>query len=116
MSDSGSKLGHYTVGEFLGKGAFSRVYVGMHDESGQLCALKLLDKASVAKAADSMRQVQRELAALSKIDNVNVLKLYDVEWNVHFVRPSGQPSEVRFDSLIFSIFAFSIRITTSSHR
>ena len=94
MSDSGLKIGHYYVGEFLGKGANCEVYEGTHDQSGERVALKLLDRANAANAANSLQQAQREVAALSKIDNVNVLELYGVEWDVQFVRPSGQQRKV----------------------
>jgi serine/threonine protein kinase len=59
---------------------FGSVYFGTHETSGAAVALKLLDKARVARPPIAV-QAQRELSALELIDSPHVLKVHHVDWD-----------------------------------
>ncbi|WP_375503677.1 BREX system Lon protease-like protein BrxL [uncultured Jatrophihabitans sp.] len=79
-SSVGAKAADYVVGDVidarfeilnvLGQGGFSKVYRVRDDVEGEERALKLFDTAAGYDA------VRREIAALRKIDNPNVVKVY----------------------------------------
>lgn len=49
-------LGDYNVGKTIGQGAFSKVKIGFHKETGQKVAIKIIDKRQIeAKAKKGKR-------------------------------------------------------------
>ncbi|KAJ3021187.1 Serine/threonine-protein kinase par-1 [Thoreauomyces humboldtii] len=53
-------LGDYQVGKTIGQGAFSKVKIGVHKETGQKVAIKIIDKKQVAAKAEKAKKVQEE--------------------------------------------------------
>ena len=71
-----STIGEYNIEGMIGKGTFSKVYLGQSIRTGQLVALKVLQKQSLT--FDSMALFERELKSLTKITkHKNVLAIYD---------------------------------------
>ncbi len=56
------------------------VYFGTHESTGAQVALKIMDKARVARPPIAV-QAQRELSALELIDSPHVLKVHRVDWH-----------------------------------
>ncbi|KAJ3259039.1 Serine/threonine-protein kinase par-1 [Chytriomyces hyalinus] len=62
-------LGNYNVGKTVGQGAFSKVKLGVHKETGQKVAIKIIDKklmaqkAAKAKKAEDDRRKRKEAEA-----------------------------------------------------
>lgn len=76
----------YILGETIGQGGYSKVKLGVHSESGQQVALKLLSK---QQGSDSLKQVKREIEAMTKINHENVLKCLDVNWDAAYPIATG---------------------------
>ncbi|KAJ3341274.1 MAP microtubule affinity-regulating kinase 1 [Gonapodya sp. JEL0774] len=53
-------LGDYQIGKTIGQGAFSKVKIGYHKETGAKVAIKIIDKKQVAEKARKAKQVQEE--------------------------------------------------------
>ncbi|KAJ3390542.1 Serine/threonine-protein kinase par-1 [Chytriomyces hyalinus] len=69
-------LGNYNVGKTVGQGAFSKVKLGVHKETGQKVAIKIIDKKLMAQKAakakkaedDRRKRKEAEAAAAAKKD------------------------------------------------
>jgi serine/threonine protein kinase len=68
-------LTEYTLGDLLGKGAFSAVYNGIHNKTGQRYAIKVIDKTKLTPK--DVESIVMEINLLSTIDHPNVLRMYD---------------------------------------
>ncbi|KAJ3161812.1 Map microtubule affinity-regulating kinase [Geranomyces michiganensis] len=53
-------LGDYQVGKTIGQGAFSKVKIGVHKETNQKVAIKIIDKRQVAAKAEKAKKVQED--------------------------------------------------------
>ncbi|MHC5011637.1 MAG: serine/threonine-protein kinase, partial [Planctomycetota bacterium] len=82
----GRTLGRCTIEAAIGQGRTSRVYRAHHQGLDATVAVKVLlpDAAAKPRVVESF---MREARALAKIDNENVLKIYDVasEGDVHYI-------------------------------
>jgi hypothetical protein len=58
-----------------------RVRLGLDEQTGERVALKCLKKKEMGVTADVIKQVEREIHAMSKIEHQNVIRLKDVDWN-----------------------------------
>lgn len=88
-------LGDYVVGEHLGDGGFSFVKLGIHKDTKERVALKMLrkDKLSVSDASVK-KQVEREITAMAKIQHKNVIRLKTVDWDAKYERANGTKIDV----------------------
>lgn len=69
-----SIVGNYRIEKLIGKGTFSKVYLGQSVETGRLVALKVLQKQSLT--FDAMSLFERELESLTRITrHANVLTI-----------------------------------------
>jgi len=87
------KLGKYRMLETIGKGGFSKVKLGVDEESGKNVALKILKKKAMGNES-TIKQVEREIMAMSKIQHDNVIRLVDVQWDCTYEKKNGQKEEV----------------------
>ncbi|KAJ3079343.1 Serine/threonine-protein kinase par-1 [Quaeritorhiza haematococci] len=53
-------LGDYHIGKTIGQGAFSKVKLGYHKETGQKVAIKVIDKKLIAEKTRKAKQAQEE--------------------------------------------------------
>eukprot|EP01121_Diplochlamys_sp_Union-15-3_P018022 TRINITY_DN6472_c0_g1_i4.p1 TRINITY_DN6472_c0_g1~~TRINITY_DN6472_c0_g1_i4.p1 ORF type:complete len:429 (-),score=74.81 TRINITY_DN6472_c0_g1_i4:74-1360(-) len=67
----------YTFGKVLGQGGFSVVKLGTLKSTGEEFAIKIVDKASLAKKND-LHLLQREIEIMKKLDHKNIIKLQEV--------------------------------------
>lgn len=71
-----SIVGDYRIKKMIGKGTFSKVYLGESIRNGQVFALKIIEKKSIT--FDSMSLFERELQSLTKITrHKNILTVFD---------------------------------------
>jgi serine/threonine protein kinase len=77
---SDRKIGNYNMYETLGSGGFSKVKLGVEENTGDRVALKILKKDKLSENQTIRKQVEREIAAMSKIQHENVLTMKDVVW------------------------------------
>jgi len=85
------RLGPYLVGKTIGKGGFSVVKAGVHEETGTQVALKLLEKTKIG--ASSEKQVQRELDAMLRLQHPNIIRLFTADWNVKYPKQNGKTED-----------------------
>ncbi|KAJ3164174.1 hypothetical protein HK101_000491, partial [Irineochytrium annulatum] len=53
-------LGSYTIGKTIGQGAFSKVKLGIHKETGQKVAIKVIDKKQMALKAAKAKKANED--------------------------------------------------------
>ena len=75
----------YMIGKQLGKGAFGKVYLGLHRLTGLKVAIKAIDK-SIIQDEKTRRNVFQEVYVMKKVNHPNVIKLLEVfESNRHLM-------------------------------
>jgi len=72
----GKKIGNYELGKTLGTGNFSKVKLGT-DEKGQEWAVKIIDKAQLAKE-HMEEQLKREIAVMKVLKHENIVQMREV--------------------------------------
>lgn len=65
---------HYDFGKKLGEGAYGKVFQAFEKESGELRAIKKLDKSKIKNPS----RFKNELTALRTLDHPNIIKLFEV--------------------------------------
>ena len=70
-------LGHYQLGDVIGRGAMGEVYQGVDTRSGAAVAVKMLAHASLGNPQHVQRFL-RELQTASQIDSPNVVRVLEV--------------------------------------
>jgi len=92
-TDETRKLGPYLIKQTLGEGGFSKVKLGVHEKTGEKVALKMLkNKSKLTKPV--RKQVEREIAAMTKIDHPNVLRMKEVDWECAYTKKSGKKQNI----------------------
>ncbi|KAI9473555.1 MAG: kinase-like domain-containing protein [Benjaminiella poitrasii] len=72
-----SKIGPYNLLQTLGEGEFGKVKLGIHVETGQEVAIKLIKKEGIG--SDSrINKVEREISVLKTLNHPYIVKLYNV--------------------------------------
>jgi len=80
---SSRKIGPYLLGDTLGEGGFAKVRLGRHETTGERVALKILKPALVT--ANTRANVEKEIAAMRKLNHPNVISLKHVDWAADYV-------------------------------
>ncbi|KAI9313147.1 hypothetical protein BX666DRAFT_1980059 [Dichotomocladium elegans] len=70
-------FGPYLLLQTLGEGEFGKVKLGIHVETGQEAAIKLIKKDNI-DSLTRMSKVEREISVLRKVRHPYIVKLYDV--------------------------------------
>ena len=70
-------IGHYFLGRTIGEGTFGKVKLGTHQLTGLKVAVKVLEKARIADAAD-VERVTREIHILKLIRHPAIIQLYEI--------------------------------------
>ncbi len=83
---SGSRLGHYEVGDRLGKGGMGEVYRARDTKLKRDVALKVLP-ADFAGDAERRKRFEREAQSVAALNHPNIVTIYSVEEeeSVHFL-------------------------------
>lgn len=77
-------LDYYRIGTVIGKGAFSKVYLGTHILTGQHVAIKAIDKVYM-KDEFSKKKVFQEVLILKTCNHRNVIRLLEVFENQKYL-------------------------------
>jgi len=68
----------YTIGKFLGRGAFSVVYEAVQKSTGTAFAVKIIKKDAVKFDEKSQKRVETEVTILRTIHHPNIISLHDI--------------------------------------
>lgn len=78
LNDKRKRVGNYSLGRVIGRGAFGTVRLGTHLLSGENAAVKVVPKKSILQKDKARRRFARELHALKQMDHPNIVCLK--EW------------------------------------
>jgi len=73
----GTRVGQYLLFETIGRGAFGKVKLGVHADTGEQVAVKILEK-NLIKQHDLTTQVRREIAIMKALKHKNIVNLHTV--------------------------------------
>lgn len=77
-----SNIGPWRLGRTLGRGATGRVLLGVHNQTGQRAAVKVVSKLELSddheKGKGLPYGIEREIIVMKLLTHPNVLRLYDV--------------------------------------
>ncbi|ORE02854.1 Pkinase-domain-containing protein [Rhizopus microsporus var. microsporus] len=71
----GKQIGSFRISKLLGVGAFSKVYVGHHQEKDQFYAVKTIQKGKVLNDPRVRSSIEREIGILKYINHPNIVHL-----------------------------------------
>jgi serine/threonine protein kinase len=66
-------LKEYQMGKTIGQGAFSKVKLGYHRETGQKVAIKVIDKKVMAEKAKKSKEAHEEREKKTKTKNTEII-------------------------------------------
>uniref|UniRef100_A0A7S3A8P5 non-specific serine/threonine protein kinase n=1 Tax=Rhodosorus marinus TaxID=101924 RepID=A0A7S3A8P5_9RHOD len=72
-----ARVGKYLLFETLGTGSFGKVKLGVHEETGDRVAIKIMDKGDI-KAHEMAANVRREIAIMKALEHRNIVNLRQV--------------------------------------
>lgn len=72
-----NRLGPYNLLQTLGEGEFGKVKLGIHTETGEEVAIKLIKKEG-AGSDTRINKVEREISVLKTLNHPYIVKLYNV--------------------------------------
>ena len=87
-------LGNYILGKTLGRGASCKVKMAKNKETGERCALKILDQ---GEEFDSL--LDAEISTLEKLDHPNIIKLIEVNEAEQFNSAKNKRRVVKYIAL-----------------
>jgi len=67
-------IGLYRLGKTIGKGSYGKVRLAVHSETGKQVAVKIVHYNS----AKSKKQLEREIAIISRLQHPNIVQLHEV--------------------------------------
>ncbi len=74
------RIGPFLIERKLGQGGMGTVYLGKHEQTGQVAAVKVLP-ASMAREEGFVARFAREIEAMQRVTGENVVEMYDSgEW------------------------------------
>eukprot|EP00741_Cyanophora_paradoxa_P001769 tig00000073_g1715.t2 len=78
MMEAQQHIGPFILGKTLGVGSTGKVKLGIHKDTGQKVAIKIVKKEFLESKPSLRRKIEREIAVMKLIDHPHVLRLYDV--------------------------------------
>jgi 5'-AMP-activated protein kinase, catalytic alpha subunit len=70
-------IGNYEIGKTIGEGTFGKVKLGIHIQTEEKVAIKILEKDRISDVAD-VERVSREIHILKLIRHSNIIQLYEI--------------------------------------
>ncbi|XP_043689495.1 CBL-interacting serine/threonine-protein kinase 12-like [Telopea speciosissima] len=70
-------LGRYEVGKLLGHGTFAKVYHAKNVQTGEVVAIKVLDKEKILKGG-LVAHIKREISIFRRVRHPNIVQLFEV--------------------------------------
>lgn len=70
------RIGPYTIERKIGAGGMGTVFLGVHDDTGEKAAIKVLPP-MLAREPGFLARFEREVSALRKLNHPNVVKLFE---------------------------------------
>ena len=70
-------IGSYEIGRTIGEGTFGKVKLGVHTQTLDKVAIKVLEKERICDVAD-VERVSREIHILKLIRHPNIIQLYEI--------------------------------------
>ncbi len=71
-----TRIGPYLIARKIGAGGMGTVYVGTHEQTGQVAAIKVLP-ASLAREDGFVLRFNREIEALQRLKHINIVKFFE---------------------------------------
>ena len=72
----GKKKGNYILEETIGEGAFAKVKLGKHIQTGEKVAIKILNKQTIYNF--DIKKVKKEINILQRLKHKNIIQLYEI--------------------------------------
>ena len=72
----GKKKGNYILEETIGEGAFAKVKLGKHIQTGEKVAIKILNKEMIYNF--DIKKVKKEINILQRLKHKNIIQLYEI--------------------------------------
>lgn len=76
-NDESNPLPNYKFLKTIGEGTFGIVHLGLHIQTGENVAIKILEKEKIQEVED-VERINREIKYLKKFKNINIIKIYEV--------------------------------------
>ena len=72
-------LGNYVIGETVGRGGFGKVKKSVHRVTGEIVAIKILNRTKIQTSKIDMdKKIRREIKILELFSHPNICRLLDV--------------------------------------
>lgn len=72
-----TRVGKYELGKTIGEGSFAKVKVAKNVETGDVVAIKILDREQVLRHK-MVEQLKREISTMKLVKHPNVIKIFEV--------------------------------------
>eukprot|EP01028_Stygiella_incarcerata_P006944 TRINITY_DN2833_c0_g1_i1.p1 TRINITY_DN2833_c0_g1~~TRINITY_DN2833_c0_g1_i1.p1 ORF type:complete len:1467 (-),score=347.38 TRINITY_DN2833_c0_g1_i1:173-4573(-) len=69
----------WRLGEFLGRGAYGSVYLGMNSETGELIAVKRVAVSEKDEKSEQLKALEREIGLMKKLQHPNIVRYLGTE-------------------------------------
>ena len=70
------KKGNYILEETIGEGAFAKVKLGKHIQTGEKVAIKILNKEKIFNF--DIKKIKNEINILQRLKHKNIIQLYEI--------------------------------------
>jgi serine/threonine protein kinase len=82
----------YEIGTTLGSGLQGKVKLGVHTSTGEVVALKIIDRKKLK--ARELHNLQREIMSMKLVQHANVINLKAIDHNARYPKKDGSSKEV----------------------
>ncbi|KAI8354028.1 kinase-like domain-containing protein [Blakeslea trispora] len=79
------EIGDYLLCKTIGRGASGRVKLGIHKQTGEKVAIKMISRSQLTTSSTTVKSVQRELAILQLLHHPNLINLIQVLQDASYV-------------------------------
>ena len=81
-----TSIGNYEIKQTIGKGTFSKVKLGINNQTKEKVAIKILEKSKI-KNLNDLTRLKREIHILKNFSHINLIKTYEIieNANYHFI-------------------------------